>query len=96
VRVAGRRGTDEFFAESIDISMTGLLIAVTPPHTFTADQTVTLDFVLPGQHERVATDARIVRDAGIAGRNHRYGVVFVEMSRQARSLIQSYVETQLY
>lgn len=79
---------DTFYSVSQNISITGMMLEA--EKVLARDDRITCSFFLPDS-ERLVLTCRVVRIEKGQGKNQNYGVEFVNMSPESKSLIEKFI-----
>jgi CheY-like chemotaxis protein len=92
VKVEGKIGSDFFIANTVDVSVTGLLFEC--DRELGAGDTVETSFFLPGNggYNRVVVKSQLMRSVPSEGSFKRYGVKFTEFKEGTPQLIAEFIE----
>ena len=91
VKVEGKVGSDFFIANTVDVSVTGLLFEC--DHELGAGDTVEASFFLPGNggYNRVIAKSQLMRSVPSDGPLKRYGVKFTEFKEGTPEQISEFI-----
>lgn len=88
VRVLSKKGLNEFYCVSLDISITGILLET--GHNLDVGDRIICQFTLPGLSQ-IENEGDVVRAAKMPTAVHLYGVQFIALPLSSRREIESYI-----
>ncbi len=92
LRVEGDTGYGQFFGNSVDISLGGMLVEIDRP--LEIGKVVNLSLVLPKKVRLIELKSRVVREAGGDGRLYRYGLEFIDLGMEEKGILKEFIESR--